>query len=150
MLPPDEAIKPAPAYEIKGFIGIPFVDGGRDRSGCDCWGLVRLVYRDVAGIDLPSYGEIGASELLAVARAIGGATEQGPWRRVDDAPRRSLDVVVMRHLGHARRTPVHVGVMASAEHLLHTVHAADSHRVPLSHPSVSSRILGIYRHRDLP
>jgi cell wall-associated NlpC family hydrolase len=134
---------------IRGYVGIPFRDGGRDREGCDCWGLVRLVYRDVAGIDLPSYGEIGATELLAIAREVGAAIRGDPWRCVTDDPRRPLDVVVMARQGHAIRAAFHVGVMIDGKRVLHTEQMTDSHTVPIDHPSLASRIIGFYRHRLL-
>jgi cell wall-associated NlpC family hydrolase len=132
-----------------GYVGIPFVDGGRDRTGCDCWGLVRIVFAD-NGIDLPSYGEIAASEMLAIAREIGGAISGDPWRRVDGDPRRAMDVAVMRRAGEASRVAIHVGVMLDARRLLHIELSKDSHIVPLTHHSVAARVIGFYRHRDLP
>lgn len=38
------------------YIGLPWKIGGRELyGGIDCWGLVRLVMRDEAGIDVPSW-----------------------------------------------------------------------------------------------
>ena len=35
------------------YIGLPWKIGGRElHGGIDCWGLVRLVMRDEAGIDM--------------------------------------------------------------------------------------------------
>lgn len=134
---------------FKNYIDIPFVDGGRDRSGCDCWGLVRMVHAD-AGINLPSYGEISAGELLAVAREMSGGMEDPVWRRVDGERRRPLDVVVMRRLSEASRVPVHVGVMVDEKRLLHVLIATNSVVVPLTHFSIAPRVIGFFRHKDAP
>jgi cell wall-associated NlpC family hydrolase len=39
---------------LSGLLQVPFVDGGRDTSGMDCYGLVRYVFA-VYGMDLPDY-----------------------------------------------------------------------------------------------
>lgn len=36
------------------FIGLPYLPGGRERDGVDCWGLLRLVYWEERHILLPS------------------------------------------------------------------------------------------------
>jgi cell wall-associated NlpC family hydrolase len=135
---------------MRGFVGIPFVDGGRDMTGCDCWGLVRLVYSLEAGIDLPSYGEIAAVDLIRVARSMRDDAFADPWRRVTNEPRRPMDVVLMRRLGDIGRAPIHVGILIDHKRMLHTVLAADSRTVPLDHPTVKPRILDFFRHRELP
>jgi len=37
------------------YIGVPYDDGGRTLDGCDCYGLVRIVYQQELRIEIPSY-----------------------------------------------------------------------------------------------
>lgn len=37
------------------YIGVPFLELGRDRKGWDCWGLVRTVYAEELGVLLPEW-----------------------------------------------------------------------------------------------
>ena len=37
------------------YIGIPYEDCGRTREGCDCYGLVWLIWKEQKGVLLPEY-----------------------------------------------------------------------------------------------
>lgn len=126
------------------YVGLPFRDGGRERSAIDCWGLCRLILSEQRGIDVPSYGGISAMDLAKVAATIGDAVHFDQiWNKVS-APR-EMDIAVMRQ----GRRGAHLGVMVDAENVLHSQEAANSCVVSITHPSVSFRLLGFYRHKDL-
>lgn len=127
------------------YIGKPFEDGGRGPEAYDCWGLVAAVYRDVFGIELPSYGEISASDLIAIAREMRTAPDADPWRLVREP--RAGDVCVMRL--PSRSWPGHVGVMVDRERVMHVERATHVCTVPTTHPMIASRVLGYRRHRVL-
>jgi len=55
--------------EYEDLIGVPFVDGGRDKSGMDCWGLAREMFRR-QGIDIPDY-HVSAVSAVSVASQMG-------------------------------------------------------------------------------
>jgi cell wall-associated NlpC family hydrolase len=97
------------------YLGIPEIDHGRDRTGCDCWGLCRLVLREVAGIDAPGYDEgyVSADEAAEVTVLIAGATSSPLWRRVEDP--RSFDIAIIRKGGLAR----HAGIVVQPGMMLH-------------------------------
>mgnify|MGYP000125468472 CR=1 FL=1 len=138
--------------EIKGYVGIQFEDYGREReTGLDCWGLVRLIYREVAGIELPTYGDISAYDLMRVAREFRKATTATSeiWHKVTDAPRRMLDVVVMTVFEDGAKVPYHCGLMVSPRRMVHIEKATHSHTVTLDNPTVGPRIIDIYRHVKL-
>lgn len=131
-----------PINWVNKYVGIPFADRGRDFSGCDCWGLVWLAYKHVLDIELPSYCEISAKDLLSVAKYIGVNYEIEPWIPVDNP--RSFDVAVMRF--HGSRIIGHVGLLVGPGIILHTEKATDSATVPVTHMSIRHRLVGYRRH----
>lgn len=70
--------------EYASFIGLPYADKGRDRDGVDCWGLVKLVYAEVAGIVLPDYSDAYTrpGDHASVAAAVESGLKDG-WQRVE-------------------------------------------------------------------
>lgn len=125
--------------------GVPFVDGGRDYDGWDCWGLVRRAYNDVLRIDLPTYGEVSASDLRAVRRAFAeGAAVRETWRPVSDP--QPLDVVGMRAASGA--ILAHVGLWLPGGMVMHVERASMTAREPANGIIMRSRIVGYWRHAD--
>ena len=74
--------------------GIPYVQGGADRNGCGCWGLVAMIYREQLGIELPTYSGLACtSDRIAYDQAIGNKSDDD-WMLVDKP--REFDVVLFR------------------------------------------------------
>jgi len=40
------------------YINLPYKNLGRDKLGVDCYGLIKLPYKDKLGIDLPDFTEL--------------------------------------------------------------------------------------------
>lgn len=125
------------------YVGLPFVDRGRDWAGVDCWGLVRLVLWVECHIEVPSYGDISAKDLSRVAKEVGGESGREPWLPVIYA--NAFDVAVM----HKRRVPVHVGVMTDRTHVLHVEIKTSAVLIDVKHPSVAFRSINYFRHREM-
>ena len=126
------------------FLRIPFVDGGRDYQGADCWGLVRLFYRDVLSIDLRSFAEYRASDVRSVAHMM--EIHRQEWQKVD--PPAVHDVALMRCHGREGSTLVaHVGIVLDRGRVLHTEVNGGVKNERLDALHIKSRILEFRRHR---
>lgn len=123
------------------FIGIPYLDKGRGRSGLDCWGLVRLVYRDLLGIDLPSYLDryMTAADRKAIAALIAG--ELDPWQQIGAGQEVMFDAVLMRE-GRLSR---HIGLVTEPGRVLHVNEGHTSRIEPYRHGLLANRVVGFYR-----
>ncbi len=104
---------------LQRYIGIPFKDHGRDFSGCDCWGLVCLVYREELGIYLPDLGD-GYGDAYAreeVNSTTKNATAENWNLDVTDRERRLLDVLTFTRGG----IETHVGMWVADGEMLHII-----------------------------
>ena len=128
---------------VHDYMGIPFKARGRDIHGCDCWGLVRLVLWDKRGVILPDYDSYDIPTSPQAAHQLTTAAKDGTWQEVSKP--RALDVAVMTSVvrgmdGALQRTPVHVGVMVSANHVLHLEDGVGVLCQPIKDPAIVRRV----------
>jgi cell wall-associated NlpC family hydrolase len=100
------------------YVGLPFLPKGRTRQGVDCYGLVRLIYQEQRGIDLPSYTEDYATttdhqEITSLLRGEVGSR----WREIPVEQARSYDGLVFRIAGQ----PTHFGMVLEPPRFIHAI-----------------------------
>lgn len=122
------------------YIGIPFKEKGRDRRGADCWGLVRLIYKEQYNIDLPSFANEYPSvddrerihELIAQYKEA--------WNPVDTPSDGS--VVLFRMLG----SETHIGVAINEQEFIHVREGADSVIERFDSVNWKNRLIGHFKY----
>lgn len=124
---------------VEDYIGLPWLPRGRDRSGVDCWGLVRLVYAERLGILLPSHDTVAPSEPLAVMRTIRRESAGMEWQEIAAPAARTFDFAVMR--------AGHIGLVAPRGMILHIPEGAASALQPLA--ALTHRIDGFHRLKEM-
>jgi cell wall-associated NlpC family hydrolase len=124
------------------YVGIPFKTGGSDRRGCDCWGLLGLVYREVFGITVPLYDDqYDSLNVHVLARVVAENLPDSRWRPVPTAT--PGDGLLMRVLGQE----VHVGIAVGDRRFLHAAVGLDESCIErLDSPKWARRQLGTYRY----
>lgn len=125
------------------YVGIPYVDFGRDRAGCDCWGLACLIYREELGITLPDYlGEYASPEEQGeIAALIAGAAISPIWIPVT-GPAEAFDVAVFRR----GRLSSHLGVVIRPGLMIHMEGEDCAKLADYRSGRWSHRFNGLFRH----
>lgn len=90
------------------YIGLPYLAGGRDRVGLDCWGLIRLIYHEHLGVLLPELPGIVPPDLQPISRENLAICYKG-WVEVGK-PKEWVAVGMSR-----KETVHHVGVWTEAD-----------------------------------
>jgi len=124
------------------YIGIPFKPHGRDRDGLDCWGLLRLIYYEELGIDLPSYiaNYSSTEDQHELSRLI--REEMGPWFEIPMTKELPLDAVLLRLKGE----PMHLGIVARGGFMIHVMKGINTCLERYWSPVWAKRIVGFFRH----
>ena len=89
------------------FIGLPYKHRGASMDGCDCYGLVKLFYRDVMSVDLPDY-QIMYSDTFDKEECSGVVADVcGEWIEVDEPSFGS--VLTFSIMGAICHVGIHIG-----------------------------------------
>jgi cell wall-associated NlpC family hydrolase len=131
-------------FWVGRYIGVPFREHGRDASGADCWGLVRLVYLEQFSTCLPSltafYERTTSTE--SIHRLI--LRESQKWQLVRQPEAVCGDVIVLR----LRGVPMHVGMVIGDDMMLHVENGTNSAIEKYTHHRWKDRVFGFYRYKD--
>lgn len=131
-------------------IGIPFKDRGRDHSGADCWGVLRLaLMKPQFGVELPlideGYAGTEREDGPQVVDLIREELARGSWHPVAKGKERSGDGILMRFNGY----PMHVGVVLVPGLGLSSISSLGSYVLRYREILTKDTVLGFYRHADL-
>ncbi len=125
------------------YIGIPYKTHGRDRLGCDCWGLLDLVQRERLGTRWRPYEGVdwfdGQDPKLVGQSAADYASGFTP---IPSGEEQLGDGILLRMRGH----PFHCGLVLARGWMLHTHERADSVIEPYRSMRWEKRITGFYRY----
>lgn len=130
------------------YIGIPFEDGGRSFSGCDCGGLVLLMLKTERGIEAKEMRETYARQELHTREGqerLSGliAASLAEWRELPAgiAPQ-PLDLALYRYRG----ADCHCAAVVDARHIIHVEETRPSRLAPLKMLGTGYHLVRRYRH----
>ena len=125
------------------YIGLPWLNMGRDRAGLDCWGLIRLILAEQFAVNVPSYTEQYAADYDNEELNIIRRQELPSWREVKDP--QPGDVIIFRVLGY----PTHAGMIVNPTWMIHVQRGIDTVVERYTESSWKRRIIGLYRHNSI-
>ena len=124
------------------YVGLPFKNGGREReAGVDCYGLLRLVYLEQFGLELPLH--VGYEDCHSGAEiAPFLANRMADWTAIAPGAEAIGDGVLLR----CNAVPMHVGIVAGRGRMLHAFDGCNVCLDDYHGPRWNKRIIGFYRH----
>ena len=125
------------------YIGIPFKDRADTEKNSDCFGLVRLIYKQVLKIEVfkPNSSAFNSRSVL---REFLEETSRN-WDEVKEL--KKFDVIAMAHDPKLVSIVQHFGVYIGNGKMIHTLKGIGSHISNIHEYEYFIR--GYYRHKDL-
>jgi hypothetical protein len=124
------------------FIGIPYQDDGYDFDGCNCFGIVHLVLKHQARIEIDPQADVSADDVARATERALSVAGNAPWQAVNGEPR-LFDVALLRG------NPLHTGIVIAPRILLHVWRSPMSVAMSFDNPRLRTRFIAFYRHAAL-
>jgi cell wall-associated NlpC family hydrolase len=122
---------------LRKYIGIPYQDKGSSFDGTDCYGLLRLFYKEELRTILPVYWYDDSRDRVSITSAV--AANLGSWQRLE-GPEFAAAV-----LFNIAGLPIHIGCAIDNRRMLHTLVGHNCALESFTKEKWFSRIEGFYR-----
>lgn len=118
---------------------VPFVEGGRDYNGWDCWGVPYCFFRDVRGILLPEYSRYSSvRDYKQLKKLIDGARDG--WNRISQP--QLGDIAIFR----TGKFESHVGLVVDHNRMMHAEQTIGTFVERFNGLAWGLRLEGVYRY----
>ena len=126
------------------YLSIPFEDHGRDMSGCDCYGLLRIVYLREFGIHLPILldGYDSTEDRKVVENLLSNNAMVIGFQQVELKEAQPFDVLIIRQAG----VNCHLGIVVQKGLVLHTEQNKGVVVEDYNRPHLKPRVREIWRY----
>ena len=125
---------------IEKFIGIPFVSKGRTFKGCDCYGLVKLYYKEVLNIELPETVITAEQPRRTFANYLSEISKN--W--TSTVPQKNAVVAMAVNAQHPSLV-THFAVMIDDKRFIDTRENRSSYLTSIDDEKIKNQIKGFYK-----
>lgn len=129
---------------VNEYIRLEFKELGRSVEGVDCWGLIKLIYQDRLGIEIPSLLEYSnTKDMEEIPRLV---RENAPeWVKVEQGEEKQYDVVIFQMCS----VPMHVGLVIGRNLMIHCERGSGTVVTNYKkNKQWNRRVVGFYRHAE--
>lgn len=128
---------------------IPFKDHGRSFDGCDCGGLVWLIYKEELGINLPDWRSMYSHTTIEYSNELEETVSTVLGRNgipINFSDKKPFDVVSFK----IRGADIHVGLVVDKDRFMHIWRGYTTVSIEkFSSLMWRNSITGCYRHRGM-
>lgn len=125
---------------ISKFIGIPFVSKGRSFNGCDCYGLVKLYYKEILNIDIPETIITAEQPRRTFANYLNEISKN--W--IATTPAKNVVVAMSVNAEHPNLV-THFAVMIDDKRFIDTRENMSSYLTSIDDEKIKNQIKGFYK-----
>lgn len=122
------------------FVGIPFLDKGRSFEGADCYGIVKLWYKEILNIAIPETVITADKPRLIFANYLKEISQN--WELCE--PCKNAVVAMSVHALHPKMI-THFGVMIDENRFIDTRENICSYLINIDDPRIKNQIKGFYK-----
>jgi len=121
----------------------PFLDGGRDLKGMDCWGLVHYIALNGFGMNLPDF-RIGCENDKKIYFQFLERTKE-EFYKIEEKDIKAGDFIALNMLPETPSIVHHFGIFINSKQYIHTLKDQGPQITKLSDFKYKYRIRGFHR-----